>query len=216
MRNSSYIVGSLLWALILVGHLVGQADPTTLVQWGRTPVTTEKVTATLREFATKNEKHGPFQRKAAFEIAYPETIDELNQLGGNAVLMVTAMTPDQNRFPPAKVFARFGDEEVDLILVDAVYSRSEGEPDKVVSVLGRFRMDALYLLPMALRFKPGLTLSIRFANEKNGGLVFGGFDGPLPARLKGFVNREPATGKYSEATLKAFVVRKFPGFYRDR
>jgi len=213
MRNisSSVIVG--LSLLFFAGSVYSQTVSAS-IEWGTSPATVPTVYEFLRTFATENERHGPFRGMAAFDVSYPASVEELNQLGGNAVLAITAITPVQERLPPARVFVTFGKEEVDLKKFHAIYSQYEGEPDKVPSVLGRFRMDAVYLLPMSVRFKPGLSLWIRFANDPSGPLLFGSFDGPVPGELKVIVSKAPTDSSYSDTYLKAFIARKFPEYGR--
>ena len=195
----------LLLVIITDAHSQITVEPT---EWRNSPVDVKSINSRLSESAERYERHGPTARMGLSEIGYPESLAELNQLDGNAVLMVTGIVHKPDMLPIKRVFAEFDNKQIDLVQIKAVYSKNSNARDLIVKVLGAYRVDALYLMPTYLRSKRG-TISVSFRNDEGAALTISGFDGPS---AKGLPDVDPTGKGPSRKALEAFIAKTFPAF----
>ena len=151
---------------------------------------------------------------AIYDIGYPSTVEEFGKLDGNAVLMITALSQTQDRFPLKRVYASVGSETYELKMVKEVLSQNDAN-SKVAKVFGKYRSDALYLLPFHIRLEVGSSV---WADPSNGEkpMQIAAFNTKVSESLKFLPNQKP-TGKGPVADfLDMFLRREYPAFFEKK
>jgi len=178
------------------------------VDWNVAPVSDSMMSARLRFAAAEYRQYAPVPRLALFDIAYPATAAEYSRLAGHAVLLVTAVTQDSAELPLAQVYVQ---DETDsarvLPFVRGTCGRLSTSEAAIGEVFGKFRCDALYLLPVIERTGTGEVLA-DFAVHRRGFRLLR-FDGTLPPSLRDLPVGPPGPD-VDAAALRAFIAREFP------
>ena len=175
------------------------------LSWTHVPVSNHAVDRRLTQAAAALRPDGGAPREALYDIAYPKDSVEVATLGGNAVLLVTAVVHDSTELPLARVYVLTADG---LEALASVASLASYVRDTLVSgTFGRFRLDALYLLPLRLRV-PGNALQADFAGHRPDYLLTT-FAGQPPANLGQIGTRSQSASPAPDA-LWAFVRREYP------
>jgi hypothetical protein len=203
----------LLFVLLLQGTALFAFSQTSI--WNKMPVSTEGVNARLENYASEYESYAPIPRFAIFDIGYPMSVEEYNKLDGNAVFMITGLTQKENMLPFKKIYASVGGKEVELTLIKSVLSKNDDAKSQVVKVFGSYRVDALYLMPVYLRFRPASVMALFSNDEERGPLLIAGFDGPKPAAISMLPDKEPTGKGPDKASLDTFLRREYPAFFAD-
>jgi len=119
----------------------------------------ERLEGIAREF----EQHAPVPRVALYDVAFPKDKEEYKALNKHAVLLVTVVTQDPAELPIKRVYVRASEEDRELAMF---LSPASATPAGLVrEVLGPYRQDAYYLLPIASYFEPGQLL-LDFAENR--------------------------------------------------
>jgi hypothetical protein len=100
----------------------------------------------LREDAVRNGSHTPVSRVALFEIALPDDSAEFAAVGGNALMVLTALSWCPYELPLARAYLTVRGHDTALTLLSSVVSLPEDTT--VLRVYGQHRVDALYLVPV--------------------------------------------------------------------
>lgn len=132
--------------------------------WSSAPVSSPTLDARMRETVTQSAARTP--RTAFYDIAYPQDSTELAQMNGYAILLVTAVVRDSAEIPLARVYVRTSDGEHTLWPIATVASPVSPANFGLVP-LGSFRVDGVYLFPVAARISPGDML-VDFAAHRQG------------------------------------------------
>jgi hypothetical protein len=146
-------------------------------------------------------------RYAASDMASPRDDDEYYKLGKNGVVLISAVTQDSAELPLARVAIRNGAVLTELKPL-ASGRRETAEGSVVREMFGRFRQDALYLVPLD-QVKRGATLECDFAVHRQGFVIT-----RLSEPPQGFILADPGrkSGPQPSASLlQAFIAREFPG-----
>jgi hypothetical protein len=199
--------------LAAAGFGLGLAAPAHaqfVLNWIDRPPPDDALTRRLEDKAAHMAKYdlADHPHTVAFEYVYPFAAREFEALGGNGVILVTAVTKDPEELPMKQVALRFGVK--DVVLRPIAVRSSTVPPDSALAKdVGVNREDAFFLLPGALPGKTA-TLVIAFAIP---GRQFdaGRLSLTLPDGLKALV--EPA-GPPDEAVLKTVLARQFPSLVR--
>jgi len=208
MRPLSLPAGAILSLLIgaVPPWAVAQQHVETTLGWSKTAVTNTALDARIRDAATQYRTYAPIPRTAFFDIAYPKDSSEAQALSGYAVLVVTALVQDSTELPLTELYFRTasGDQHCDLyssvasVVVDTV----------IRGTFGKFRLDALYLIPLANRLATGELLA-DFATHRRG-FRLGQFDGQVPEQLQHLGTIRPPTHLPSDAPVAIIVRREYP------
>ena len=175
--------------------------------WSSGPVSNAALDARLTGAAIQYRSYAPVPRMAFFDIAYPKDSTEAAAMGGHAVMVVTAVVQDSTELPLARVHVRTTAEDRDLMVLGRIASLVPAGQEAVRLTFGRFRLDAVYLLPLAVRVEEG-DLLVDFATHRTGFRLahFTG-DVPEPVRRSKFVGTSsPAPGA---STVWAMVRREY-------
>jgi hypothetical protein len=97
-----------------------------------------------------------------------------------------------------------------LTCVGSVLSDLDRSKSAAVKSFGRYRDDALYLMPLAARVKPSALL-FAFGKQPPMRLDFG----TASAQVLALAARAPASLVPSTDALRRFVKKEFPGFFND-
>jgi hypothetical protein len=195
-----------------VGKFLDSYRPDSVVKdlvWRKTPATPELMAPRLKEAADKYQANAPIPRIVMFDIGYPKDIEEYEALDAHAVLLLTVLTQSQNEIPLKRVYVQVDGRELELVAVKQILS-SQNSDDVITRTFGRFRMDALYLLPMQLRIADS-DLLVDFAQNRTA-MKVATFGTPLPDELQTLPSRLPK-GTLVEKALESFVKREYPSFF---
>ena len=135
--------------------------------WSQGPVSNAALDARLAGAAIQYRSYAPVPRIAFFDIAYPKDSTEAAAMSGQAVMVVTAVVQDSTELPLPRVHVRSAADDRDLVLLGRVASLLPAGQDAVRLTFGRFRFDAVYLLPLAVRATEG-DLLVDFATHRQG------------------------------------------------
>jgi TPR repeat protein len=114
-----------------------------------------------REYADR-----PTDRSVRDDIAFPLNEEEYRDLGKRAVLLIAAVTHDPAELPLSRVYLRKDGKSVELQKIGSFLCRTAaGSP--VERVLGPYRENAFYLLPISAYFQKA-DLLIDFARNRTG------------------------------------------------
>ena len=184
-------------------------EPTT---WKKEPATPSRMSQRLEETAIKYQAHAPIPRVVLYDIAYPHSDQEYVALDGNALILFTAVTQAREELPLQSIYVVSEGKEIPLKSLKQLLSETSTE-SVTASTFGRFREDALYLLPMSLRIKPG-ELFVNFQNSKTASKV-AVFGTPLSSDVSR-LNITVPTGKGpSQSALEEFIKREYPSLFQN-
>ena len=176
---------------------------------GRQPTTDAVILARLEETAREIPAHARAARIALADVAYPAAQDELDALGGYAVILVTAVSHDSRELPNDRVEVRSGGTRV-AKLIEVGSRKSLLADARLAEVFGQFRQDAIYLIPVsATQTISNVTVFVGGGVYPLAVLAFpvpvGRGDAAAGARLQGRCGRAPKPD-----ALRAMVEREFP------
>lgn len=198
-------------ALATASSLAGAQAPVHVesgVTWAHGAVSNAALDARVRGAASQYRSYAPVPRIAFFDIAYPKDSAEATATRGYALLVVTAVVQDSTELPLSRVYVHSigGDREVSLLA--RVASWVPPTDTNVRVTFGRFRLDALYLLPIEARTTAG-DLVADFASHRQGFRLthFIG-DIPDPVRRLGAITR--AAEPPPASTVWSVVRREYP------
>jgi hypothetical protein len=178
--------------------------------WHNNPVDIERINRRLAESAEKYQSYAPIPRMALFDIGYPHNEEEYNQLDGHAILMITALTQNENELPLRRVYVAADGKETDLVSLKSFLSKNSNAKSQVAVVFGVNRIDALYLLPVYFRLRQS-EIFAEFSNYSKP-LKIASFDGQAAAAIKALPNKAPTGKGFSKTFLETFLKREYPAF----
>jgi len=164
----------------------------------------------LDQAASQARGHGPVPRLVLYDIAYPETQEEYASTGGQAVMLITAVSHKKVELPLKNVRIVFGGSEVLLQRLRSVSSDMSKSEAPAVKAFGRYREDALYLLPVTLRLNASAMLFDFAKNESDARLAFG----PLPESIVAMTAAQVAVPPTQDG-LDQFIKKEYPSFFKD-
>ena len=176
--------------------------------WAQTPTVPEGMKQRVEESAVEFQQHAPVPRIGLFDIAFPSSAAEFRDTDGYGVLLLTALSQDHTELPPSRLYVTLDGGEYDLNLISSVAAQSEPS-QRVATVLGKNRWDALYSFPVHL-MKDGAALSMDFAANRDGFLL-GTFSTADRASL-GYDVSAPTGNSPSQISIMTMVAREYPGF----
>ena len=174
--------------------------------WYRAAISNAALDARLAGAAAQYRSYAPIPRIALYDVAYPKDSAEAIAMGGNGVLVVTAVVQDTTEIPLRRVYLTTGTGIQELAPVAALASYAS---DSVVrATFGRFRLDATYLLPLHLRVTAGDLLA-DFAAHRDG-FRLTQFDGQRPDGLRNLGRLPTTSSRPTPAALWSFIRREYP------
>jgi hypothetical protein len=109
----------------------------------------------LERVALSYKQYGKVPRFVDYEIAIPKTLESYRTLNRQGILMITAICQDRDEIPPSRVYIRASGQEIELKRI--VWTGVLTTP-LVSDILGAFRVDAFYVLPVNLAYGEGELL----------------------------------------------------------
>ena len=181
--------------------------------WKNQPATPARMNQRLEEAAIQYAAQAPIPRIVLYHIGFPHSEKEYSALDGNGVILFTAVSQTREELPLQRVYVVSEGKEIELQLLKTVLAEVEGTDTQSSKTFGRFRSDALYLLPMSLRVK-NVDLLVDFQSNRKAFKV-AAFGTPLPDDLKAFVSIKPPGTGPSQTALEEFVKREYPSFFQN-
>ena len=170
------------------------------------PVANSAIDARIAQAATQYRRYAPVPRIALYDMAYPRDCAELRAMNGRAVLVVTAIAQDSTELPPPRLYLQAATKSTDLVRVAGVESRTA--PEEVKTVFGAFRVDVLYLLPVAPSLGEG-DLLLDFAAHRQG-FRLTSWSGRLTPALASCPATPISASAPADAALWGLVRREYP------
>lgn len=161
----------------------------------------------LRETAKEYEKYGSVARATNHDMAHPIDHEEYIKMNGFGVLWVTSHSQLKEEQPIKN--ARITMKNIGTIHLDSIYSFQTVENDKLVStVLGSYRSDSIYLIPLFNETKGATLVADYSANREN--FVIGSINNTFPPEM-GTPIRLPSIIKYPDLNdINRMLEREFP------
>src|SRR5262245_34020977 len=169
----------------------------------QTPLSLDVMAERLDVAAHRYRENAPVPRIALFDFTLPLDMEEYDALNGWAVVVITLVTQDPLEIPPKRAYGRLRGEVFDLALLAHRSTTTMDQPD-VAQVLGRYRFDGLYLIPMAFRAL-GTELVVDFARNRDGFVVS---TAPMEPEPDGFPVALPTAAGPRTDALNALVARE--------
>ena len=185
-----------------VTHVVAEGG------WRNEPVTPESMNQRLEEAAVQYAAHAPIPRIVLFDIGFPINEQEYAALDGNAVILFTAVSQTREELPLQRVYVLSEGKEVELKLVRVVLAELKTTNTQSAKTFGRFRADALYLLPISLRAK-NVDLLVDFQVNRSG-FKLATLGPPLPDHLNRLISVKTSGAGPSQSALETFIKREYP------
>jgi hypothetical protein len=178
--------------------------------WAHVPATPGAMRARLRNAVDEFRRNAPVPRLALFDMALPVDSAEADATGGYALVEVTVLVQDSTELPLARVYLRTAAGEVPLPVFRSRLSATRAKDDEAAAVFGRFRQDALYLLPLRDVYA-GADLLIDYAAHRKGFGLATWSGGALPPDAPALPRSAPRPP--GDAALDAFARREYPEFF---
>lgn len=181
--------------------------------WKNQPATPARMAQRIEEAAVQYAPHAPIPRIVLYDIGYPHGDQEYAALDGNAVILLTAVSQDRDELPLQKVYAVSEGKTIELQLIKVVLAELPTTDSAVTKTFGRFRADALYLLPMSLRIK-NCDLLVDFQRNR---LAFkvATLGTPLPDDLNNLMQKKLSGAGPAQSALETFIKREYPTFFQE-
>ena len=138
----------------------------TETEWHQNRVNITQINKRIIDAAEQYKEYAPIPRIAFYDIAFPKDNSEFEQLNGNGLLLITAMSQDSTELPLKRTYVVSDGKTVELKPLKQVLSKEGNLEGQIVKTFGTYRMDSLYLFPVYLRFQPANVL-IDFATNRN-------------------------------------------------
>ncbi len=181
--------------------------------WKNEPATPARMNQRIEEAAIKLAANAPIPRIVLYDIGYPNGAQEYAALDGNAVILFTALSQEREELPLQRVYAVSDGKEIELKLLKVVLAELPATDTASEKTFGRFRADALYLLPMSLRVK-NCDLVVDFQKNRQAFKV-ATLEKPLTDELNKLVQIKSSGAGPSQAALETFIKREYPTFFPE-
>jgi hypothetical protein len=198
-----------------VGNFLETYQPTVMgpAVWKNNSVTPAYMNQRIEKAAIRLAADAPIARIIFNNIEYPVDEKEYAALDGNAIVLFSALSRDRNELPLRRVYVMAEGREVELKLIKVRLSELPNSDSAQAKTFGRFRADALYLLPLSLHKANNAALLVDFQKNSSGFTVVS-LNVPLPDELNRLMLIKPAGTGPSESGLDSFIKLAFPGFFQ--
>jgi hypothetical protein len=198
-----------------VGNFLDSFQATRVVEaaWRNEPVTPARMNQRLEEAAVKYAASAPIPRIVLYDIGYPDGEKEYAALDGHAVILLTSVSQTRDELPLQRVYVTSEGKEIELKLLQVVLAEQPTTDGTTAKTFGRYRADALYLLPMSLRVM-NADLIVDFQRNRSG-FKIATFGTPLPDNLKRLTLIKPSGTGASETALETLIKREYPSFFQQ-
>lgn len=196
-------------ASIAAPHADAQATTIIVPMWGSTPAAPAIVDERIAFFAKR--RRAPATSAAFYDIAYPAGPAEYDSLGGHALLLLSILSPDSSRLPPLFAVTRSNGVLSELQEVRSSLSRRE-KNDDITKAFGRFRQDAIFLLPIPVP-PAGEEILVLFADSSV--VIAGVADADVPPPVAAYLAKKAARTTPTDSALAAVIKREYPGFLAE-
>jgi len=210
MRLASLAIG--MWSVTAPGLAQGTfhfVEPASTTHLQATPqIVAQRIAAAARGY----EAYAPIPRGGFYEIAFPADAREYQAMAGHGLLLVTTFSQLQNELPATPyLVTRQG--SVKLRLLSSVVGGTTLDDERVRRVFGKFRIDALFLLPLHSGAR-GADLLVDFARTRSG-FKLGVINPSLPEELRDIPNA-PTGGEPAPEAILLMARREYPAFVASK
>lgn len=203
--------------LILTVSAIAQPAERHIVEskgWQIEPATPAEINRRIDEAAVKYSEYAPVPRVAFYDIAYPKDSSEYLDLDGNAVLVITVLSQEQAELPLKRVYVSLDGSDIELKPITLVLSKQANLESQSAKTFGRYRADAIYLIPVYLCLK-NANLVADFAKNRTAFKV-GEFSPDVPPDVASLPIKRPGGTGPSKLALMRLLQREYPGFIREK
>lgn len=162
---------------------------------------------TLVDTAKKYEKYGQIARATNHDMAYPIDSNEYSKMNGFGILWVTSHSQLKEELPIKNL--RISIENIGIIDLEPIYSFPTVEQDKLVAkVLGKYRSDAIYMIPFFEEVKGSTLIADYSLNRTN--FILGKLEKNFPPEI-GKPIRLPSVINYPDMDIfNVMLEREYP------
>lgn len=184
-------------------HLLGPNS------WKQQSVSPTAMNSRIERAANEYKRYAPIPRIGLFDTAYPADSKEYKALDGFAVMLLSVLTQPPEEIPPKRVYAKIGQEVVELKLLSSTFSKVDAAI-LTAKVFGKNRWDGLYLFPVYLE-RDAHELLMDFAKNRDD-FVLTKFSGKDLNELGNLPIAKPTSKEPDPEALRKIIAREFPGF----
>ena len=191
-------------------HGQGNVSVTTPEGWKKQTVDNAYMNKRVADAAEQYKEYAPIPRIAFYDIGYPKDGAEFTKMNGYAILLVSALSQNNEELPIKRTYVSSGGKEIELKKLKEIKIKSGEATSQTVKTFGEYRTDTLYLFPIYLRFRSGQLMTDYAKNRV--GMKLADFDGSKPPNLQNLPATVPAERKLSDDVLLRFLKREYPGY----
>jgi len=199
-----------------VGNFLDTFEPTHVESasiWRNQPATPAGMSKRIEDAAIEYAASAPIPRVVLYDIGFPSGEKEYVALDGNAVILFTAISQKREELPLQRVYVLSEGKEIELKLLKVVLAELNTTNAPSTKTFGRFRADALYLLPISLHRK-NVDLLVDFQANRTAFKV-ATLGTPLPDDLNRLSSIKPSGAGPSQSALETFIRREYPSFFQN-
>ncbi|HTH50919.1 MAG TPA: hypothetical protein VL501_03240 [Pyrinomonadaceae bacterium] len=182
-------------------------------RWHNTKVNNQLINDRWAGLAEQYGKYLPLKKAAIFDIGYPRSAAEFENLDGYALLLVSALSQTKEELPVSRVYVTVDGKDIDLVQVHSVLTTGAGLNDAVTRGFGAYRMDAIYAFPVWLRFETS-ELRLQYATDKEP-VSMSKFTSSVSPLVAGLPRRKPKGKSYPAGPVEQFMRREYPGYFEN-
>jgi hypothetical protein len=173
------------------------------------PATNRAIAGKIADAAREYRRYAPIPRGAFYDLAWPKDTAEYRRMAGCGLLLVTVVDQTAAELPLARAYLLRADgRDSNLTLLGSIASETPATDTSARAVFGRYRFDALYLVPLAPEWRGGVVV-IDFTQGRQGFRV-GQVAVETPPELVG-ATRHLAPSPDTDAVL-LMIRREYPDF----
>jgi len=154
-------------------------------------------------------QYAPVPRGAFYDLAWPKDTAEYRRMAGFGLILITAVDQQAAELPIARAYVETANgRDSTLTLLGSIASEIPAADTSARTVFGRYRFDALYLVPLAPGWR-GSVVIIDFTQGRTGFRV-GRIAETTPAEVAGATTRLAA--RPEAAAVAVMIRREYPDF----
>lgn len=167
------------------------------------------ISAQIADAAREYRQYAPVPRGAFYDLAWPKDTAEYRRMAGFGLILVTAVDQTAAELPIARAYIETANgRDSTLTLLGSIASEIPAADTSARAVFGRYRCDALYLVPLAPQWR-GSVVIIDFTQGRTGFRV-GRVAETTPEEVAGATTR--LATRPDAGAMAIMIRREYPDF----
>ena len=186
------------------------AQPVSDTKWHANPVSNEYMNNRVDALAIQYKDYA-IPKTGLFDIGYPKDAAEYQKLDGHGLLLLAVLSQTKEELPLRRVYVSVDGKQIDLVKLQMYLSENPNTSTQAYKTFGKYRMDAIYVFPVYLRYKPA-EIYMEWSKDPKA-MVVARFDGTTTSFLESLPGTPPKGKTYPPAAVNAFMRREYPGYF---